>query len=152
MRFVMYTDKTVAQAMKAINERLHASGTKTRPQFDGWIEKSGQFALGVTTTVRWRFRRKTWLNARAERDSGYTIIQGNVPSGLSRQKQTAVLGIMIVIGLILGFTQGSAILAIVAVLAGAAFSIPMQGDFDNSEILLRELQKALQAKFTPPKK
>ena len=152
LRFVMYTDKTVAQSMRAINDRIHATGTRTRPQMDGWVEKSGRFAMAVTTTVRWRFRRKTFLHGRAERESGMTVVRGNVPSGLSRNKQALVLGMMIVIGLALGFTQGSAILTIVAVLAGAAFSIPMQGDFDNSEILLSDLQKALKAKFAPPKR
>ena len=152
MRFVMYTDMTVAQSMRAINDRLHVSGTRTRPQMDGYVEKSGRFAMAVTTTVRWRFKRKTFLHGQAERDTGLTVIRGNVPGGLSRNKQALVLGMMIVIGLALGFTQGNAILAIVPVLAGAAFSIPLQGDFDNSEILLSELQKALKAKFRPPKR
>ena len=152
MRFVMYTEKTVAQSMRAINDRIHAPGTKSRPQMDGWVDKSGRFAMAVTSKVRWRFRRKTFLHGRAERTGGYTIVQGNVPGGLSRDKQALVLVIMIVIGLALGLTQGSAILVIVAVLAGAAFSIPLQGDFDNSEVLLSELQKALKAKFAPPKR
>ena len=150
LRFVMYTDKSVAQSMRAINDRIQTTGTRTRPQMDGWVDKSGRFAMAVSSTVRWRFRRKTFLHGRAERESGMTIVRGNVPGGLSRNKQALVLGMMIVIGLGLGFTQGSAILTIVAVLAGAAFSIPLQGDFDNSEILLSELQKALKAKFTPP--
>ena len=151
LRFLMYTDKTVAQSMRAINERLHVPGTKTRPQIDGWVDKNGQFAISVTTTVRWRFKRKTVMHARAERDSGFTVIRGTVPSGLSRNRQIAVFVILLMIGLV-AFSQGSAIMALVVVLAGAGLSIPLQGDYDNSEILLTELQKALRAKFTPPKK
>ena len=43
------------------------------------------------------------------------------------------------------------IFAIIAVMVGGAITIPLQGDFDNSEYLLTELQRALKAKFTPPK-
>jgi hypothetical protein len=148
----MYTDKSVAQSMRAINERLHATGTKSRPQIDGWVEKSGNFAMSVTTTVRWKFKRKTFLQARAKRDGGFTVIQGNVPGGLSRDKQMLVIGIMIVIGLVLGITQSNVIMTIVLVLAGGALSIPFEGDYHNSEVLLTELQRALSAKFAPPKK
>jgi hypothetical protein len=147
----MYTDKTVAQAMKAINERLHAPGTKSRPQMDGYVEKNGRFAMAVTTRVFGRFRRKTFLRGQAERDSGATIIRGNVPGGLSRNRQIVVVIMLAVVALVI-FAQGNAILAIVVGLSGAALTIPFQGDFDNSELLLTELQRALQAKFTPPKK
>lgn len=151
MRFIMYTDKSVAQTMRAINERLHVSGTKSRPQVDGWVEKSGRFAIAVTTSVHGRFRRKTMLHGQAERDGSFTVIKGNVAGGLPRNKQIWVLGIMAVISL-LALAQGSAIVAIVALLAGAAMTIPLQGDYDNSEYLLTELQRTLRAKFTPPKK
>jgi hypothetical protein len=147
----MYTDKSVAQAMKAINERLHAPGTKSRPQIDGWVEKNGKFAMAVTTQVYGRFSRKTYLRGQAERDSGTTVIRGNVPGGLSRNRQIAVFVMLAVVAVIL-FSQGNAILAIIAILSTAALSIPFQGDFNNSEILLTELQRALQAKFTAPKK
>lgn len=150
MRFVMYTEKTVPQAMRAINERLHAPGTKSRPQLDGWVEKSGNFAIGVTTVVYGRFRRRTILRGRAEREGGITIVQGTVPGGLDRNHQRIILGIMILIGL-LTLSQGNAILAIISVLAGAALSIPLQGDYDNSEILLTELQRALKARLTLPR-
>lgn len=151
MRFVMYTDKNVAQAMSAINERLHVPGTKSRPQLDGWVEKSGRFAIGVTTTVRWRFDRRTYLYGKAERQGGITIVEGTVSGGVGRDGQIVVFAALLVIAL-LTLSQGNAILAIVAVLAGLALFIPMRGDYNNSEILLSELQKALNAKFTPPKK
>ncbi len=151
MQFLMYTDKTVAQAMKAVNDRLHATGTRSRPQLDGWVEKNGKFALAVTTKVFGRFRRKTYLRGQAQRDSGTTIIRGNVPSGLPRNRQIIVLVMLVIVALVI-FAQGNAILAIVVMFSGAALTIPFQGDFDNSEILLTELQRTLQAKLTPPKK
>jgi hypothetical protein len=150
VRFVMYTDKTVAQALEAITERLHTKGTRTRPQLDGGVEKSGRFTIEVKTRVYGRFPRKTVLRAQAERESGTTIVRGTVPGGLSRRHQLLVFAIMVIIAGI-GWGQGSALLAGVAVIAGAAFFIPLQGDYENAEILLTELQRALQAKFTPPK-
>ena len=146
----MYTDRTVAQATRAINDRLHVAGTKSRPQLDGWIEKNGRFGMSVTTRVYGRFKRRTLLQGIAERDGGGTIVRGTVPGGLSREKQRIVIGIMVAVG-ILALASGNAILALVAVAAGAALTIPLQGDFDNAEYLLTELQRTLKARLTPPK-
>ena len=151
MHFVMYTDKSVAQAMRAINERLHAPGTKARPQLDGWVEKNGRFAIGVTTTVHGRFPRKTFLHGQAEREGGVTIIRGSVPGGLPRDKQLLIYGSLIALAVLFLVYVGNAIVAIFAIASGAALSIPLQGDFDNSEYLLTELRKALKARLTPPK-
>lgn len=151
MRFVMYTDKTVAQAMSAINARLHTPGTKGRPQLDGWVEKSGRFAMTVTTQVRWRLRRRTTLSGRAERRDGITVVEGTVPGGASREGQAVVFGALALVA-VLSMINGNAILAIVALVAGAGFFIPLQGDYANSEILLSELQKTLKAQLTPPRR
>lgn len=151
MRFVMYTEKTVAQAMRSINDRLHLAPTKTRPQLDGWVEKSGRFALGVTSTVRWHFRRKTYLRGQASREDGVTVVRGTVPGGATGRSQITIFVALALVGLLL-LTQGQALMALIAVAAGAALYIPLQGDYDNSEILLAELQKALHARFTPPGK
>lgn len=151
MRFIMYTDKTVPQAMSAINARLHTPGSKGRPQLDGWVEKSGRFALTVTTQVRWRFRRRTTLNARAERRDGLTVIEGSVPGGASREGQAIVFGALALVA-VLGMIQGNAILAIVALAAGVVFFVLLEGDYANSEILLSELQKTLKAQLTPPRR
>jgi hypothetical protein len=146
----MYTDSSVAQAMKAINDRLHVAGTRSRPQIDGWVEKNGSFAMSVKTTVYGRFQRKTLLRARAERQGGTTVVSGSVPGGLPRNRQIVIFVMMLVLGLVL-LSQGSAILCIIVIAAGAALAIPLQGDYDNSEILLTELQKALKARFAPPR-
>jgi urea transporter len=150
LRFVMYTDKNVAQTMKAVNERLHAPGTKSRPQMDGWVEKSGRFAMAVTSPVYGRFPRKTHLHAKAERQGGTTVVSGTVSGGLPRNRQFIIVAIMVVLGLV-ALSQGSAIFCIVAVAVGLALPIPLQGDYENSEILLTELQKALKARFAPPR-
>jgi hypothetical protein len=146
----MYTDSSVAQAMKAINDRLHVPGTKSRPQIDGWVEKNGSFAMSVNTSVYRRFHRKTFLRAKAERQGGTTVVTGTVPGGLPRNRQIIIFVMMVILGLAL-LSQGNAILAFVAIAAGAALAIPLQGDYHNSEILLTELQKALKARFAPPR-
>ncbi len=150
MRFVMYTDKSVAQTMKALNDRLHASGTKSRPQFDGWVEKNGRFAIGVTTRVFGRFPRKTTLRGRAQREGSTTIVRGSVSGGLPRSRQGIVFAMVVLIALVT-FSQGAAIPALIIVAAGAALVIPFQGDYDNSEILLTEVQRVLKARFAPPR-
>lgn len=150
MRFVMYTEKTVAQALRAVNERINVPPTRSRPKMEGKTEKNGRFTISVTTPVYGRFPRKTVLQGHAERESGITVIRGSVPGGLRRNQQMLLFGILLLIGL-LALAQESIILTIVAVLSGLALSVPLQGDFNNSEILLTELQKILKARFTPPK-
>ena len=39
MQFVLYTEKTVAQSLTAINERMHVKETSTRPALDGWVAR-----------------------------------------------------------------------------------------------------------------
>jgi hypothetical protein len=152
LRFVMYTDKTVSQAMSAINERLHAPPSKSRPQLDGWVEKNGRFAISTSSKLRWRFSRRTHLYGKAERQSGVTVIEGNVPGGVSHEGQAVIFGALLLVGLLIFFIQGNALFAIVAVMVGMALFIPLRGDYHNSEILLSELQKTLNARLTPPKK
>ena len=138
MRFVMYTGQH-RRTGYARHQRPSASPrTKTRPKLEGRTQKSGHFNIGVTTPVYGRFKRKTLLQGQAERTGGITVVRGTVPGGLSRENQYIVIGIMIAVG-VLALAAGNAILAVVAVLAGAAFTIPMQGDYDNAELLLTEL-------------
>ena len=151
MRFVMYTDKTVAQSMSAINERLHTPPSRSRPQLDGWVEKNGNFSISVTTEIRWRFRRSTYLHGRAERESGTTVIHGTVPGGVAPEGQAIVFGALLLIALLI-FLQGSAVFALIVITVGLLLFIPMRGDYNNCEILLAELQKTLNARLTPPKK
>jgi hypothetical protein len=149
LRFVMYTEKSVAQAMNAINERLHTPGTKSRPQLDGWVEKSGRFSMCVTSNVRWRLRRKTYLQGKAEKLGGITLLQGTVPGGVGTQGMLVIFGALVLLA-ILVYTQGNALLAAAALVAGLVLYVPLVGDYQNCETLLAELQKAVNAKFTPP--
>ncbi len=151
MQFELYTEKTVAQCMSAVTERLAAKGTASRPEMDGWVEKGGRFSMAVTTQIAKRFPRKTRLTATVERERGVTIIRGSVPDGVSREGQAIIFGAFLAIGLIL-LSGGDALLALLAVALGAALYIPLQGDAVNSAILLKEVRSILSAKEKPPKK
>lgn len=146
MRFVLYSDKTVNQCLSAINERIQSKST-----MDGWTNKEGTFSISLSSKVAKRFTRTTRLYGKIERESGVTIIQGNVSHGAGRQGQLAIFGALVVLGLIM-FSRGSIILAVLAVLAGSVLFIPLIGDDQNSTVLLRELRSLLKARETPPKK
>ena len=88
MRVELYTDKTVAQALTALNERMQAPGSPSRPALDGWVEKSGQFSLGMTCEVSSRFTRTTYLRGKLEREGSYTAIRGQVSSGAAGRSRT----------------------------------------------------------------
>ncbi len=148
MQFELYTDKTVAQCMSAVTERLAAKGTASRPEMDGWVEKGGRFSMAVTTQIAKRFPRKTRLTATVEREKGVTIIRGSVPDGVSREGQAIIFGAFLTIGLIL-LSGGDALLALLAIALGAALYIPLQGDAVNSAILLKEVRSILSAKEKP---
>ncbi len=151
MRFVLYSEKTAAQCLTAINARMHVKETSTRPALDGWVEKSGAFSIGVSTTVIGKFTRRTYLKAKVERQSGVTIIRGSVPNGVSKEGQLVVFGALALVTLgIMG--SGNALFALLMIPFAAYLYIPMRGDLLNSEILIDEVQKTLKAKVKPPKK
>lgn len=151
MRFVLYTEKTVAQCLTAINARMQAKETATRPAIDGWVEKGGAFSISTTTRVIGRFHRRTHLHARLERENGVTVIRGDVANGVDRQGQVLVfvaLGLMFVILA----SGGNVVPALVLLPLAAYLYIPMKGDYINSDVLMTELQRLLKAKESPPKK
>jgi hypothetical protein len=150
VRFVLYTDKSIPQSTSALNERLHQPKTRSTPALDGWVEKNGRFSLALTTPVVAQFTRTTRLHGQLRRENGQTIIQGDVPDGAGPQGQIAVLiGIALVAVFVL--LQQQAVLAILLALAGGALYIPMRGDYDNSDRLLLEVERALKASPKPPK-
>ncbi len=151
MRFVLYSEKTVAQCMTAINARMHAKGTSTHPVLEGWVEKSGAFSLSISTKVIGKFARRTTLKAKVERQSGVTIIRGSVPNGSSKQGQLIVFGGLALVAATM-FANGNALFAVMLIPVAAYLYIPMRGDLLNSEILIDEVQKTLKAKPKPPKK
>lgn len=150
MRFVLFSEMTMRQCMKALNDRIQANGTKTRPELDGWVEKSGRFSLALETPVFGRFRRKTRLRATAERENGLTVIRGFVPNGTSRAGLAIILVALLAVAVFM-FARGEAIIAIAILFAGGGVSIPLIGDYHNHDVLLAELEKTLKAKYTPPK-
>lgn len=151
MRFVMYTEKTVAQCAAAIRERLEVKETASRPAMQGWVNKSGEFSISVTSNVIWNFSRRTNLSGKAERESGITVIRGLVADGVGREGQLVIFVALVLVGFIL-MARGNALLAILAVGAGAVLYIPLVGDRQNSEVLMKELRTILKAKDRPPKK
>jgi hypothetical protein len=150
VRFVLYTDKSIAHSTSALNERLRQPKTRSSPALDGWVEKNGRFSLALTTPVVGQFTRTTRLHGQLKRENGQTVILGNVPDGAGPQGQIVVLiGIALVALFVL--LQQQAVLAIVVALAGGVLYIPMRGDYDNSDRLLLEVERALKASPKPPK-
>ena len=151
MRFELYTSKTVNECMSALNERIQYKGSATRPALDGWIEKGGKFSLALTSTVARRFSRTTRMRGTVAEEEGLTIIRGSMPDGVDRQGLTMVIAAIAIAaaGILL---NGRPVLSIVAVAIGGAICVALIGDHHNSEILMKDLQKTLQAKTTPPRR
>ncbi len=150
MRFILYTEKTPAQALTAINTRMQSKESSARNSLGGWIEKNGAFSLNVATPVIGRFERRTVMRGRIERENGLTVVQGDVPHGVDKQGQLIVFIALALLGVLI-LTSGNAI-ALVMIPLGAYLYVPMNGDRANSEILMNELQRTLKARQTPPKK
>ncbi len=150
MQFVLFTDKTVNQCMRALNERMQAKPTSSRPEIDGWVEKSGRFSLAMTSPVLGKFRRRTRLRATAERENGTTIIRGFVPNGVSQRGLHVIFGVLELIAASL-ISRGNTVMAAFLVVVGVGLCVPLIGDYRNHDILLYELEKTLKAKPTPPK-
>ena len=151
MRFVLYTEKTPAQALSALNARLQARESASRAGLDGWIEKSGGFALSVSSPVVGRFSRRTVMQGKIERENGVTLVRGDVASGVERQGQIIVFVALALLALIL-FLSGNVAPALLIIPLGAYLYIPMNGDLHNSTVLMNELQRTLKARQTPPKR
>ncbi len=147
MRFVLFTEKTVSQCLKDINERLEARPTKTRPELDGWIEKGGSFSVAVTSRVLNRFNRTTRLNAQAARESGVTVIRGYVPDGVSPHWLRVLFAGLLTVTLIL-FLINEPMIGLLVFLFGSLLYVPLRGDYVNSETLLIEIERTLKASPT----
>lgn len=151
MQFTLYSEKSVAQCLTALNARLQVKGSGSRAELDGWIDKSGEFSLSVTTPVARYFKRRTSLRGKIERKGGSTVAAGSVPDGVPREGRLLVLVALGLVGAMM-MGSGNPALALVVLPVGLGLHIAMKGDHDNSAILVNELQKALKAKSTPPKK
>lgn len=150
MRFILFTDKKVLDCVTAINERLQAPASGSRPGLDGWIEKRGSFALAIDSPVLGRFVRQTRLEALVEREGDTTIIRGQVPGGASPNQQRLLIGGVIALCAFM-MLQGEALVAMLAAVMGGILYIPLRGDYDNSEKLLIEVERTLKASPKVPK-
>lgn len=150
MHVTLYTEKTIPQSLNAISERLHQKGTSTRLAMDGWIEKSGTFAVSVTTPVIGKFNRTTRLSGKLERQSGITVMNANVASGVDSRGRMIIIGALVVIAVAL-VLSGNPVLGAVLIPASFWIYVPLKGDYHNSAVLIGEIQKSLKARSTPPK-
>ncbi|MEL6152157.1 MAG: hypothetical protein AAFR56_21175 [Chloroflexota bacterium] len=148
MRFVLFTDKTPSQCMKALHERMDASPTKSRPELNGWIEKSGSFSISLRRQVFGKLSRTTKLRGTADRESGVTVIRGSVPEGVNRRWLTIIALCVAALSAYM-FLSGELMIATMIVLAGFIMLVPLWGDHRNHDVLLYELEKALKAKPAP---
>jgi hypothetical protein len=146
MRFTFYTDKTVAQCVQALQERLQ-SGSKLQGRVD---RGSPHFSLTSTTKVFRNFARSTRLQGTLTREEGVTVIKCYVSQGVERGRWLLLLLGALILAVIF-YAAGNAILTIMTVLIGLWSYIPLTGDAENSDFLLRELKRVLQAKDTKPK-
>jgi hypothetical protein len=151
MQFELYSQMTTAQCMRALTERMAARPTSTRPDLDGWVEKSGTFSLAVTSKIGRYFSRTTRLSGALARESGLTVIRGYVSDGVSPYWLRVLYGVLLLVTLGL-LAVGEPLLALVAFGGGLVAYIPLRGDYVNSDILLMEIEKALKASPTPPRK
>ncbi len=150
MHFILYTEKTVSECLRSITERLQTKGTANRPGLDGWIEKNGMFSISVSAPVIGKIPRRTNLRGKLERENGYTLVRGDVPSGATPAGIGAMLGGMGLVALVL-LNAGNNLLAMIVIPIAVILLVIMRGDDKNSEYLLDELMKILRAKETPPK-
>jgi len=151
MHFVLYTNKTVAQCMRDMTERMQAKPTKTRPELNGYVEKSGSFAIALTASVVGPLKRTTRLKASANREKGTTIIKGYVSDGISPY-WARILAVVMTIVVIMLFLADRPGLGIVTGLFSIITYVPLRGDYINSDRLLIEVEKTLKASPKPPKK
>lgn len=150
MEFVLYSEKTVAQCVSALNERLQGRGGKYN--LDGWTEKGGKFALSLESPVfppsMPRIMRRTELRAIAEKEGAQTVIQGIVPDGVTPVGRVWIYAAMIILGLFMVLAN-QLVVALTLIPLGVALYVPMKGDYVNSELLLNEVQRLLKARYTP---
>ena len=148
MRVLFFTDKTVAQCMTALHERLQSRSSRS---LEGWVEKNGNFELSIATPVIGKVTRRTYLRGKAEREGGVTQVKVDVSSGADRRGQIIIFIACGLVAVAL-LANGAVTVAILAVAAGAALYIPLAGDDKNSPLLINEVQRTLKATTKKPKK
>ncbi|MBW7878803.1 MAG: hypothetical protein H3C32_05780 [Anaerolineae bacterium] len=151
MRYTLYSERPVAECVKALNERIAQPGAASRPKMDGKAEKSGAFTLGMKAPVALGFRRQTWIEGQIVREGGQTTIYGSAPDGLNPQRQRQLLIATPLVAAFLTLT-GAPVPAVVVAGLMVFLWLILRGDYFNSDRLLLELERQCRASPKPPKK
>jgi len=150
MRFTLYTDKTVSDCVKSLNERIEAK-KNSKNGVRGKANKNGEFSLSSSARVLFFFPRVTQMNAKIIREGGNTVINGFVPDGMSAYWLT-ISGVVLVAVCVGFLILNENLFAVIGLLAGAFAYVMLRGDYRNSEFLLVEVEKTLKASPNMPKK
>lgn len=150
MRFKLYSQLTVKQCMSGLTDRMEAKATATRPAIDGWIKKGGAFSLSMRAPVIFKIHRTTRIQGVAARESGVTVIKGRVNTGVPPERAYMVIGAVALASLAIMFTSDP-LLGLLGMGFGLALYIPLVGDHNNSQYLLKEVRRACKAKDKPPR-
>lgn len=148
MRCILYTDMPVKQVLNNLTERMEAKPSKSRPEMDGWIEKGGAFSISITTKILRRFNRTTHLRGIVERENGSTVIRAAVPHGVPRKQIPIIIVAASLLGLVIMLNTDK-LLGLFTVALGCALYIPLVGDNENSDVLVKELKRLAKAKDKP---
>lgn len=134
--------------MNDITERMEEKESRARLPMDGWIEKGGEFSIGVRSKVLF-INRTTRMKGTFVRESSYTALRGYVSEGVPpAQIGVVMVALVLIVGAML--INGQALLAIAVGLIAAAAYVPLVGDHHNSVYLIKELKRILGAKEKPP--
>lgn len=148
MNFELYSTRTIKQINSEVGARFQEKATKARPEIDGFVEKGGAFHL-TTSAIVMGIRRTTRLRAVMERSKDVTLIQGYVSDGVQPEKVYIVMGALGFIGLTL-ILKGQAVFGVIVMAIAIAAYIPLVGDYNNSQYLMRELKRLTGAREKPP--
>lgn len=152
MDFTLFTEKSTAECIKALSERLEAKATRTRPALDGYAEKKGgRFALTLSQPVVGPIQRSTRLEGHIAREHGLTVIRGSVPDGAPPRARWIVVGALLAAAVI-ALVAAQIIVTAVLIPAALGVYVLLKGDYENGDRLLVEVERALKANPIPPKK
>lgn len=148
MNVELYSTKTIKQINTELTTRFNEKETRVRPGIQGFVEKGGAFHLTTQANVM-GIRRTTRLRAAMERSKEVTVIRGYVNDGVQPEKVYIVMAALGFIGLTL-ILKGQAVFGVIVSLIAIAAYIPMVGDYNNSQYLVRELKRLSGAREKPP--
>jgi hypothetical protein len=150
MKYRLYTEKTVPECVKILDERIEAKPTSRRANIDGWTERNGDFSLKIRAKVLRLVSKTTRMNGSMNREKGVTTIEGFVDAGISPYWTVILFGVLFLVSGAL-FLLDQLSLAIIIFVLGGLILLTERQDYFSSEELLIEVEKKLKAKPTPPK-